>query len=500
MNKLTGWTILVALGGCAGSGEQWGPTSDLSKGDGIPGTIGRDKAIDQRRDAALPVTGEICGNGFDDDGKGQIDENCLCTKGQQQKCYNGLLSTRGVGSCKDGFQLCVDDGGGREFSTHWGPCQGAVLPSAEVCDGVDNDCNGQLDDNIGCLCKAGDTRTCYPGPSATQNVGPCKAGTQTCNPDGLAWGTCVGAVLPSSEVCDNIDNNCNGVVDDGACVCQVGQTQPCYTGPANTRGVGACKDGAQSCKNDRTGWNPCTGDTLPSQEKCDGIDNDCNGIIDDSAVCVCIPGQTQACYTGPASTRHVGACKDGAQTCKNDGSGWNACLGDTLPACDVCGDSIDNDCDGKIDESCNLEFVITGKDSNALLMDCLWIQLNGGVLQKVGCNNDGTLSIGQTFSFTGTPGTCNKIVFWEEVQKTWCNNYNTAWYASDSPTASDTFKFTLIGQTATQRVFDVGVEDWPTSCSPPGDGDLNDIVVQATVPCMFYIAGSGYGCYCTNGC
>jgi len=55
----------------------------------------------------------------------------------------------------------------------------------------------------------------YPRLDATGNpLGNCRLGTQTCT-DGV-WGECVGAVGPSSEVCDRVDNDCNGVVDDNA--------------------------------------------------------------------------------------------------------------------------------------------------------------------------------------------------------------------------------------------------------------------------------------------
>jgi hypothetical protein len=61
-------------------------------------------------------------------------------------------------------------------------------------------------------CPSGATRDCYSGPPSTLGIGECKSGTQTCA--GTGWGDCSGEVLPTQEVCDNTDNNCNGVIDE----------------------------------------------------------------------------------------------------------------------------------------------------------------------------------------------------------------------------------------------------------------------------------------------
>jgi hypothetical protein len=69
------------------------------------------------------------------------------------------------------------------------------------------------------------------GPHAgTGGVGVCRAGTQACSAG--AWGACTGQTLPAAEICNNLDDNCNGIIDDGV-------TQGCYTGPTGTGGVGS---------------------------------------------------------------------------------------------------------------------------------------------------------------------------------------------------------------------------------------------------------------------
>src|SRR5690349_21336151 len=74
------------------------------------------------------------------------------------------------------------------------------------------------------------------------------------------------ACVPAAEACDGMDNDCNGQVDEG-CACQTGTTQACYAGPVDTKGVGACKDGVQTC--DASGqWGPCADEVQPAGETC----------------------------------------------------------------------------------------------------------------------------------------------------------------------------------------------------------------------------------------
>jgi len=86
------------------------------------------------------IDDEVCGDGLDNDANGFADEGCPCTLGATQSCFIGPPNSRDVGACVDGVQVC---GGGT-----WGPCEGGIAPSDELCDTKDNDCNGCVDDEI----------------------------------------------------------------------------------------------------------------------------------------------------------------------------------------------------------------------------------------------------------------------------------------------------------------------------------------------------------------
>jgi hypothetical protein len=100
------------------------------------------------------------------------------------------------------------------------PCTGRAdgCQARETCgNGVDDDCNGAVDDV--CPCLPGTVQDCSLGPPGRRAAGVCSGGTQRCAGSGEfgTWAACEGAIGPSPEVCDGADNDCNGCVDDGLC-------------------------------------------------------------------------------------------------------------------------------------------------------------------------------------------------------------------------------------------------------------------------------------------
>lgn len=133
----------------------------------------------------------------------------------------------------------------------------------------------------------------------------------------------------------------------GGTACEPGATEDCYTGPAGTEDVGACKGGTRTCDAKGAGWGACEGEVLPAGETCETLDDDdCDGVAnEEGTACVCVPGDTMPCYTGPMGTEGVGQCAPGTATCNELGVGYDACDGEVVPAAEDCSNQLDDDCD-----------------------------------------------------------------------------------------------------------------------------------------------------------
>jgi hypothetical protein len=185
-----------------------------------------------------------------------------CYPELKEPCYaladgvEGPPGTIGRGICKQGERACDAQG-------FWSVCEGAVLPAKEICNGIDDDCNGKVDDGFereGSKCSAG--------------VGECRAeGTFSCSADGSESVCSAVAKEPKPEVCDGKDNDCNGKIDDGDIP---GTGDECKTGQ-----LGACAAGTKQCI---AGAIKCMPVHIARVEICNGIDDNCNGKVDEDCI------------------------------------------------------------------------------------------------------------------------------------------------------------------------------------------------------------------------
>jgi hypothetical protein len=217
------------------------------------------------------------------------------------------------------------------------------MPSVETCNGLDDDCDGALDEAT--------DETCYPAgvpgcvvdaAGAYQCTGLCATGIRACA--GGQLGPCDSAVQPVAEQCggtEAVDENCNGAVDDG-CPCEGAETQRCYSGRAFSAGIGPCRSGTQRCVNGELG--ACEGEVVPTAETCanPGVDDDCDFLLDD------VTGAGAVCFDLFAS----GVCGVGLRRCE---AGALTCVTPAPQADDGACDGRDADCDGATDEDFDLD-------------------------------------------------------------------------------------------------------------------------------------------------
>ncbi len=198
-------------------------------------------------------------------------------------------------------------------------------------------------------CEPGKSAACYPGPAGTEGKGQCKAGVALCNAAGRL-GACEGAVVPSAELCDGDDNDCNGQTDEGA-------TNACggCTTLEHALGEPCLPCGAWACAG--LEGLACTGGRLNNCSQCNAPDvtglnascvgdNGCGGTTgcptDGGSAAACAPAAKNNCgacalsdIPGLGDACTTGGCA-GTKRCNAAGTGWE-CAGPGRNNCNACG-------------------------------------------------------------------------------------------------------------------------------------------------------------------
>lgn len=291
---------------------------------------------------SVSATAELC-NGIDDDCDGTTDEQyaLASTDGGSVTTDGGVFALDG--GCSVGVGACARNGAAACTSGALGCNVTPGSPTTETCNGLDDDCDGQTDEVDPGLCPASG-QTCVAGsctcPAGQMVCGTscqalntgCSTGTGACSRQGTmicsnGAATCSAvAGTPSTEICNNIDDDCDGQIDEispslcaatgqscntGACSCPSGQT---VCGSSCQPLGGTCSPGLGACQ--RTGSLVCMGGGVgcsvtaaaPVAETCDGIDNDCNGTIDNGVTITCYPdGDNDGYATNTTSTQQCPA-------------------------------------------------------------------------------------------------------------------------------------------------------------------------------------------------
>ncbi|MGE0791354.1 MAG: RHS repeat-associated core domain-containing protein [Sandaracinaceae bacterium] len=246
-----------------------------------------------------PAGSDATCDGIDDDCDASSDEDYASTS---TSCGTGVCVSSGTTSCVSGS---VEDS-----------CTpGSPTGDDSACNAVDEDCDGSTDEAF-----ASSSTSCGVGVCGSAGATSCVAGSvqDSCTPGS-----------PSGD-----DSACNGADDD----CDA-STDEAYASVSTSCGVGACAaTGTTSCVGGSVA-DSCTPGTPSADTSCDGVDQDCDGLVDEAYV-----PAVSSCGLGVCQRSVTAACVGGVEVVPT-------CVPGDVIGSDLICDGVDEDCDGSVDEA-----------------------------------------------------------------------------------------------------------------------------------------------------
>jgi hypothetical protein len=295
---------------------------------------------DDHNNAVYPAAPEGC-DGLDNDCDSDIDE------GNSRSTFYPDVDRDTYGDDARPTLACVVPPG---YVTIAGDCddtRAGVLPGGfEFCDELDNDCDGVVDDGVvydyfyrdsdhdGFGVDGTEDYTCEERPGWVLVSGDCNDLCAACNPDG-------------TEICDELDNDCDGAIDEGLSVTVWRDADSDgYGNPPSEHVDCEVAEGyvtnGDDCDDIHAAAHP------GADELCDGVDNNCDGVVDEGLLTTFYADTDGDGYGDDATAVEACAAPQGYVATSGDCVDTAAAINPA--AAEVEGDEVDNDCDGTVDE------------------------------------------------------------------------------------------------------------------------------------------------------